>query len=400
MAKLTTLLVGKGTKIQRMLLKQIRYRAFHNGKGKKLQKPKRVLPWNIRGFRKMVKRRKVRKVMFEHKPAVCFIQESKMDSFERKVIRSIWGSLLERGIGMDAFGSAGGLISLWNEDFFHGKRYTKVCEDQLAKIKSYTIRDGWSLDLRHENVKERKSLEVIFSKEEAREALSSCNGNKAPEPDGFNLKFIKDNWDVIEGDFLQLLEDFHGDGTIVKVLNKTFIALIPKCVKQELVKDFRPISLKWVLMENRGIGWVAVFLHRPFRFLSMGVQLRSSGWKGAFVKMILSLFLFNVAVEGLSDLLQKVTGKEMVKMVILGNGDVYISHLQFAYDAILFIQPIMEYLSNVRRILRCFELASGLRLNFQKSSVVRVRNKGSGEEDWATIFRCAKGSLPFGYLGL
>ena len=75
------------------------------------------------------------------------------------------------------------------------------------------------------------------------DALSSRDGNKASGSDGFNLNFIKANWDVVGGDFMRFLEDFHDDGSIVKEINKTFIALIPKCVKPDNMKDFRPISL-------------------------------------------------------------------------------------------------------------------------------------------------------------
>ncbi|KAK3188492.1 hypothetical protein Dsin_028053 [Dipteronia sinensis] len=90
---------------------------------------------------------------------------------------------------------------------------------------------------------ECESLEEKFSKEEVWVALSSCDGNKAPGPDSFNLNFIKENWSAISDDFMVYMEDFHQDGSIVKDLNKTFIALIPKCVKPMTMKDFRPISL-------------------------------------------------------------------------------------------------------------------------------------------------------------
>ncbi|KAK3190291.1 hypothetical protein Dsin_029852 [Dipteronia sinensis] len=69
-------------------------------------------------------------------------------------------------------------------------------------------------------------------------------------------------------------------------------------------------------------------------------------------------------------------------------------------DTMLFIQPKEEYLLNARRTLRCFEMASELKLNFKKSCVVRVGREGDREVEWATIFRSAKGSLPILYLGL
>ncbi|KAK3197989.1 hypothetical protein Dsin_021404 [Dipteronia sinensis] len=92
-------------------------------------------------------------------------------------------------------------------------------------------------------VVESGSLEETFTKEEVWEAFVSCDDNKALSPDGFNLGFIKANWEVIEGDFMRFIDEFHKDASVVKELNKTFITLIPKCLKPKTVKDFRPISL-------------------------------------------------------------------------------------------------------------------------------------------------------------
>ncbi|KAK2650234.1 hypothetical protein Ddye_017723 [Dipteronia dyeriana] len=44
--------------------------------------------------------------------------KSKLSSFDNGVIRSLGGSLLSREIGVDAVGSAGGLITMWNENLF------------------------------------------------------------------------------------------------------------------------------------------------------------------------------------------------------------------------------------------------------------------------------------------
>ena len=90
----------------------------------------------------------------------------------------------------------------------------------------------------------------------------------------------------------------------------------------------------------------------------------------------------------------------MIKGAIIGNGEEQISYLQFADDTILFLQPKEEYLTNARRILRCYELISGLHLNFQKTGIVKVGKNRDQSVCWASIFRCAKADLPMQYLGL
>ncbi|KAK2662893.1 hypothetical protein Ddye_001467 [Dipteronia dyeriana] len=45
-------------------------------------------------------------------------------------------------------------------------------------------------------------------------------------------------------------------------------------------------------------------------------------------------------------------------------------------------------------------MASGLRINFHKSCVVKVGKKWQMEEDWVMAFRCKKATLPITYLGM
>ncbi|KAK3199960.1 hypothetical protein Dsin_023375 [Dipteronia sinensis] len=153
---------------------------------------------------------------------------------------------------------------------------SKKLEEGLVEVDKKAKREGWTIQLRKErlfflsklwegfrrkeqlwrqksrikglNIKrisdsENSFLEGIFNREEVRAAIVSCDGNKAPCPDGLNLNFIKANWEVIQEDFMKFIHEFHKNGSIVKDLNHTFIALIPKCVHPETIKDFRPISL-------------------------------------------------------------------------------------------------------------------------------------------------------------
>lgn len=50
-------------------------------------------------------------------------------------------------------------------------------------------------------------------------------------------------WEVMKGDIMQFLDDFHDRGKIPKGLNNTFISLIPKKDGANDIKDYRPISL-------------------------------------------------------------------------------------------------------------------------------------------------------------
>ncbi|KAK3188493.1 hypothetical protein Dsin_028054 [Dipteronia sinensis] len=90
----------------------------------------------------------------------------------------------------------------------------------------------------------------------------------------------------------------------------------------------------------------------------------------------------------------------LLKGAYFGEGIVHLSHLQFGDDTILFLQSREDYLMNTRRIKRCFEVASGLRINFQKSCVVKIRKSDQWEINLAVKFRCASATLPITYLGL
>lgn len=90
---------------------------------------------------------------------------------------------------------------------------------------------------------EATELEVPFSEEEIWEVIKSCDGNRAPGPDGFNLAFFKHFWPVIKEDVIRFFAEFHETGRLVRGLNAAFICLIPKQNQPESVVDYRPINL-------------------------------------------------------------------------------------------------------------------------------------------------------------
>lgn len=87
------------------------------------------------------------------------------------------------------------------------------------------------------------NLEGEFIENEIYEALRDCNGNKAPNPDRFNIKFLQEFWYIIKGDVVEIFREMHETGLFLKSLNTTFLVLIAKKEGANNIKDFRPVSL-------------------------------------------------------------------------------------------------------------------------------------------------------------
>jgi hypothetical protein len=78
--------------------------------------------------------------------------------------------------------------------------------------------------------------------EEIRNAIWECEGNKSPGSDGFNFTIIKRFRELLKGDILRMLNQFHENGRLAEGCNSSFIALIPKIESPIGLNDYRPIS--------------------------------------------------------------------------------------------------------------------------------------------------------------
>ncbi|XP_057723384.1 uncharacterized protein LOC130939286 [Arachis stenosperma] len=86
--------------------------------------------------------------------------------------------------------------------------------------------------------------------------------------------------------------------------------------------------------------------------------------------------------------------------LLVGRDNIELSYLQFADDTILFCPQETKTVMNYKRLLRYFDLMSGLSINFDKSNLISVNY----EQDWVTdmcgLLGCVEVALPVRYLGI
>lgn len=114
----------------------------------------------------------------------------------------------------------------------------------------------------------------------------------------------------------------------------------------------------------------------------------------------LSPFLYLLAAEGLSISMTRVADHGLFDGAELGNNRIKIPLLQYADDIIFVGVATVENAITMRRILRNFELVSGLKVNFQKCSLMGLNVGGQILDDMARILNCVRGSVPFSFLGV
>lgn len=114
----------------------------------------------------------------------------------------------------------------------------------------------------------------------------------------------------------------------------------------------------------------------------------------------LAPFLYLIVVEGLSGLMKNAVSLGIFKGVKIEKEGPEVSILYYADDTILVGEATWENLWVMKSVLRCFELISGLEVNFKKTRVVGINVEEGFIRQAANFLNCKEGDLPFTYLGL
>jgi len=107
-------------------------------------------------------------------------------------------------------------------------------------------------------------------------------------------------------------------------------------------------------------------------------------------------FLFIMVVEGLFGLVRHAIKANMLKGMKVGRKEVESCVLQFVDDTLESFSDVLT----IKVILRCYELASGLKINFHKSKLAGINVERNSFYVYAKSLHCTLMRVPIKYLGL
>lgn len=105
-------------------------------------------------------------------------------------------------------------------------------------------------------------------------------------------------------------------------------------------------------------------------------------------------------VEALNQIIEKATSLNLWSDIGFPQSDVKITYLQYADDTLIFCEANIDSLMNIKRMLVLFQLASGLQVNFHKSSLIGINTSSEWLTKAATSLLGKTSIIPFTCLGL
>ncbi|XP_055961462.1 uncharacterized protein LOC130015402 [Mercurialis annua] len=209
-----------------------------------------------------------------------------------------------------------------------------------------------------------------FSEEEIFAAISSCGEKKDPGPDGFNFYFCKKACPFMKDMLMEFFQTFSDSISYLRVLIHLLwrlAQLMPKVVFENQHALFKERSIQ-------GCSMIAnEFVHSASR-ISMKFPAKWLKWMSC---------CFSSATTSMM-----VTGSP-IDPINLQKGGFHTLTIK-----------ILSRCFNLTRIRRCFELISGLTINFHKSSIMGIHISEMDLLIAAELVSCKIDSFPVKYLVL
>eukprot|EP00253_Pinus_taeda_P024058 PITA_24058 len=263
---------------------------------------------------------------------------------------------------------------------------------------------------------------------------------KAPGPDGFTINFYKACREIVKWDVWKVVEDSRRLVSILKALNSTFLALIPKEEDATTPAKFRPIALcnvlykiisktrkvagmmmqldlskaydkaSWDYLEailtafsfdNHWIRWImALIKSTRFSILVNGAPANQfTPSRGLRQGDPLSPFLFVILMEGLSRLIRQAKEEGKIKGLQPFPSIPATTHQQFVDDTMLHGSSTVKEAQGFKKILNLLSEASGTDINLSKSTILFFNTNVADQRNLSRILGFRRGNLLSRYLG-
>lgn len=107
------------------------------------------------------------------------------------------------------------------------QQFQSIAEENMAERSHFTKRFTQHIP-KLVTKEDNHNLNRPVSEEEVNEVIKEMHNGKALGPDCFNVDFFKSCWKIFKHDILELVEESRNSKLGLRVINESFIALIPK----------------------------------------------------------------------------------------------------------------------------------------------------------------------------
>jgi hypothetical protein len=179
-------------------------------------------------------------------------------------------------------------------------------------------------------------------------------------------------------------------------------------LKLDFEKAYDRVSWHFIREVLLRKGFDGAYVHRIMQLVSGGqTAIAINGELGPYFRNKrgvrqgdpISPLLFDFVADTLDAILYKAKLAGHIEGVVPHLIPGGITHLQYADETMIMIQNTDLGIANLKFLLICFELLSGLKINYHKSEVIVMGVSDTEQARVAALLNCQQGAFPFQYLG-
>ncbi|KAL2224833.1 UNVERIFIED_CONTAM: hypothetical protein Sindi_2937100 [Sesamum indicum] len=246
--------------------------------------------------------------------------------------------------------------------------------------------------------KEANHLLLPLSPNDVKKAVFDIAEDKAPGPDGYSSGFFKAGWPIVGEEVTRAVLDFFSNGKLLKQINSTILALIPKVHTPMSVNDFRSISccnVLYKIIAKLLVQRISVLLDKivspcqttfiPGRIIGDNIMLAQELFAKYNQMHLPPRCALKVDIRKAYDTVE---------------WDFLLAVLQLFGFPPTFTRADFDSIRVFKEGLDWFAELSGLRLNVHKSHLIISRSAQDLKDHMLEILGFQEGHLPMRYLGL